>query len=296
MARAVEELLEILDLETIEENLFRGRSPQVGWQRVFGGLVIAQALVAAQRTVASAPAHSLHGYFLLGGDPATPIVYQVDRIRDGRSFATRRCQAIQHGRVIFTLAASFFNAEQGLEHAFPPPDAPAPEDLPDESAFIEKYGAQMPEPVRRYFQRERPIEMRPVDASRYISRGKKQDDPVQKVWVRATEALPDDPAIHRATLAYFSDMTLLDTALIAHGRSVFHPDIQAASLDHALWLHRPFRADDWMLYVQDSPNARGGLGFSRGALYSRDGALIASVAQEGLIRLRRDPAAGLGQW
>ena len=296
MARAVEELLEILDLEKIEEDLFRGRSPQVGWQRVFGGLVIAQALVAAQRTVPNAAAHSLHAYFLLGGDPSTPIVYQVERLRDGRSFATRRCQAIQHGRIIFTLTASFFNAEQGLEHAFAPPQAPSPEDLPDESAFIAEYGARMPEPVRRYFQRERPIEMRPVDARRYIARGA-HDDPVQKVWVRATGRLPDDPAIHRATLAYFSDMTLLDTSLIAHGRSVFHPDIQAASLEHALWLHRPFRADDWMLYVQDSPNARGGLGFSRGALFSRDGALIASVAQEGLIRLKRDPAAaGPAQW
>jgi acyl-CoA thioesterase II len=295
MARAVEELLHILDLEKIEENLFRGRSPQVGWQRVFGGLVIAQALVAAQRTAPKAPAHSLHAYFLLGGDPSTPIVYQVERIRDGRSFATRRCQAIQHGRVIFTLAASFFNAEEGLEHAFSPPGVPPPEDLPDESDFIARYGAQMPEPVRRYFQRERPIEMRPVDPGRYISRGK-QDDPVQKVWVRATGPLPDGQAIHRATLAYFSDMTLLDTSLIAHGRSVFHPEIQAASLDHALWLHRPFRADDWMLYVQDSPNARGGLGFSRGALYSRDGALIASVAQEGLVRLRREPAAGPANW
>jgi acyl-CoA thioesterase-2 len=295
MGQAVGDLLDILDLETIEDNLFRGRSPQVGWQRVFGGLVIAQALVAAQRTVPHAPAHSLHAYFLLGGDPATPIVYQVERLRDGRSFATRRCQAIQHGRIIFTLAASFFNAEQGLEHAFSPPDAPPPEDLPDESAFIAQYGDRMPEPVRRYFQRERPVEMRPVDASRFIARGQK-DDPVQKVWVRATGLLPADPAIHRATLAYFSDMTLLDTALVAHGRSVFHPEIQAASLDHALWLHRPFRADDWMLYVQDSPNARGGLGFSRGALYSRDGALIASVAQEGLIRLRRDPAAGPAQW
>jgi acyl-CoA thioesterase-2 len=295
MSGAVDELLNILDLEKIEENLFRGHSPQVGWQRVFGGLVIAQALVAAQRTVPNAPVHSLHAYFLLGGDPTTPIVYQVDAPRDGRSFATRNCRAIQHGRVIFTMTASFFNAEQGLEHAFTPPEVPPPEDLPEESVFIAQYGALMPEPVRRYFQRERPIEMRPVDPGRYIERGK-QADPIQKVWVRTTGPLPDDPAVHRATLAYFSDMTLLDTALVPHGRSVFHPDIQAASLDHSLWLHRPFRADQWMLYVQDSPNARGGLGFSRGALYTREGALIASVAQEGLIRLRREPAAGLEQW
>ncbi len=295
MTQAVEELLSILDLEKIEENLFRGISPKVGWQRVFGGLVIAQAMVAAQRTVPQAPVHSLHCYFLLGGDPSAPIVYQVENLRDGRSFATRRCEAIQHGKVIFTLTASFFNPEQGLEHAFTAPEVPPPEELPDESAFIAEYGAQMPEPVRRYFQRPRPIEMRPVDPGRYIARGK-QEDPIQKIWVRTTGPLPDDPAIHRATLAYFSDMTLLDTSLVPHGRSVFHQEIQAASLDHALWLHRPFRADEWVLYVQDSPNARGGLGFSRGALYTRQGELIASVAQEGLIRLHRDPAKGPEQW
>jgi acyl-CoA thioesterase-2 len=295
MSKAISDLLDILDLERIEENLYRGRSPQVGWQRVFGGLVIAQALVAAERTVEGLVPHSLHAYFLLGGDPAVPIVYQVTKLRDGRSFATRRVEAVQHGRVIFTLAASFHNAEPGLEHAFAPPDVPAPDELPDESAFLARYGDMMPEPVRRYFQRERPIEMRPVDAGRYVARGR-QDDPVQKVWVRTSGPLPDDPAIHRAALAYLSDMTLLDTSLIAHGRSVFHPEIQAASLDHALWLHRPFRADEWMLYVQDSPNAFGALGFSRGALYSSKGELIASVAQEGLIRLRVAPEAGPAQW
>lgn len=294
MSKAITDLLAILDLEKIEENLFRGRSPQVGWQRVFGGLVIAQALVAAQRTVENTVPHSLHAYFLLGGDPAIPIVYNVQRLRDGRSFATRRCEAIQHGRVIFSLAASFHDEEPGLEHAYPKPDVPQPEDLPDESQFLERHGARMPEAVRRYFERERPIEMRPIDAGRYVFRGAHADSQ-QKIWVRTSAPLPDDPAIHRAALAYLSDMTLLDTSLITHGRSVFDPDIQAASLDHALWLHRPFRADEWMLYVQDSPNASGGLGFSRGALYSRKGALIASVAQEGLIRPRRNPAAGLAQ-
>jgi acyl-CoA thioesterase-2 len=295
MSKAITDLLAILDLEKIEENLFRGRSPQVGWQRVFGGLVIAQALVAVQRTVENLAPHSLHAYFLLGGDPGVPIVYQVEHLRDGRSFATRRCQAIQHGKVIFFLAASFHNAEPGLDHAIPAPEAPAPEDLPDETAFLKQHGALMPEPVRRYFERERPIEMRPVDARRYVARSERAD-PVQKIWVRTSAPLPDDPAIHRAALAYLSDMTLLDTSLIAHGRSVFHPDIQAASLDHALWLHRPFRADEWMLYVQDSPNASGALGFSRGALYSRKGELIASVAQEGLIRQRTNPQAGPAQW
>ena len=295
MSKAVTDLLEILDLEKIEENLFRGRSPQVGWQRVFGGLVIAQALIAAERTVENLVPHSLHAYFLLGGDPSVPIVYQVDHLRDGRSFATRRCNAIQHGRVIFSLAASFHNAEAGLDHAFAPPDAPPPEELPDESEFLARHGANMPEPVRRYFERERPIEMRPVDAGRYVSRGR-EADPVQKVWVRTSAPLPDDPGVHRAALAYLSDMTLLDTSLIAHGLSVFHPSIQAASLDHALWLHRPFRADEWMLYVQDSPSASGALGFSRGALYSRRGELIASVAQEGLIRQRTERVAQPKSW
>jgi acyl-CoA thioesterase-2 len=295
MSNAVTDLLEILDLEKIEENLFRGRSPQVGWQRVFGGLVIAQALIAAERTVENLVPHSLHAYFLLGGDPSVPIVYQVEHLRDGRSFATRRCQAIQHGKIIFSLAASFHNAEAGLDHAFAPPDAPPPEELPDESEFLARHGANMPEPVRRYFERERPIEMRPVDAGRYVSRGR-EADPVQKVWVRTSAALPDDPGVHRAALAYLSDMTLLDTSLIAHGLSVFHPSIQAASLDHALWLHRPFRADEWMLYVQDSPNASGALGFSRGALYSRQGELIASVAQEGLIRQRAEQLAKAESW
>ncbi len=295
MSKAVTDLLEILDLEKIEENLFRGRSPQVGWQRVFGGLVIAQALIAAERTVENLVPHSLHAYFLLGGDPSVPIVYQVEHLRDGRSFATRRCQAIQHGKIIFSLSASFHNAERGLDHAFAPPDAPPPEELPDESEFLARHGANMPEPVRRYFERERPIEMRPVDAGRYVSRGR-EADPVQKVWVRTSAALPDDPAVHRAALAYLSDMTLLDTSLIAHGLSVFHPSIQAASLDHALWLHRPFRADEWMLYVQDSPNASGALGFSRGALYSRSGELIASVAQEGLIRQRAERLTKSESW
>jgi acyl-CoA thioesterase-2 len=295
MTNAVTDLLKILDLEKIEENMFRGRSPQVGWQRVFGGLVVAQALIAAGRTVPHLMAHSLHGYFLLGGDPAVPIVYQVEHLRDGRSFATRRCTAIQHGKVIFELAASFHNVEPGLDHAFAPPDAPPPEDLPDESAFLAEHGASMPEPVRRYFERERPIEMRPVDARRYVARGQAAD-PVQKVWVRTSSALPDDPAIHQAALAYLSDITLLDTSLIGHGLSVFHPSIQAASLDHALWLHRPFRADEWMLYVQDSPNAFAALGFSRGALYSRTGELIASVAQEGLIRKKTAPTAKLESW
>lgn len=284
MSQAVANLLAQLDLEPIEKDIFRGHGPQAGWQRVFGGLVISQALVAAARTVADRPPHSLHGYFILPGDPSVPIVYQVDRIRDGKSFATRRCVAIQHGKAIFSLSASFQIEEEGLEHAFSMPSAPDPETLPSEDDILQRYGSMMPDHVRQYFERERPIEIRACDLSRYARR--KPMEPFQNVWVRASGRLPDDPAIHRAVLSYLSDMTLLDTALIAHGRSVFSRNMQVASLDHALWFHRPFRADEWLLYAQDSPNSSGARGLTRGSLYSRDGRLIASVAQEGLIRQR----------
>ncbi len=284
MSAAIAELLTILDLERIEANIFRGRSPQVGWQRVFGGLVIAQALVAAARTVEGRAPHSLHAYFLLPGDPAVPIVYEVDRLRDGGSFTTRRCNAIQHGRAIFSLSASFQAEEAGLEHAVAMPDVPMPEALPSEVEMLARFGDTMPEPVRRWFARERPIEIRPVDLSRYVKRA--AGPPEQNVWLRATGRLPDDPGIHRAVLAYLSDMTLLDTGLMAHGHNLFDPGFQVASLDHALWFHRPFRADEWLLYAQDSPSAGGARSLTRGFLYSHDGRLVASVVQEGLIRKR----------
>jgi acyl-CoA thioesterase-2 len=287
MSSAVADLLTILDLERIELNIFRGSSPQVGWQRVFGGLVIAQALVAASRTVAERAPHSLHAYFLLPGDPSVPIIYEVDRIRDGKSFATRRCVAIQNGRAIFSLSASFQREEVGLDHFITMPDVPDPETLPSEREIRERFAPIMPEPMRRYFSRERPIELRPVDLSRYYAPKSAAPEPVQNIWVRASGGLPDDPAIHRAVLAYLSDMTLLDTALIAHGRSIFEPDLQLASLDHSLWFHRPFRADEWLLYAQDSPNTSGARGLTRGKIYSRQGVLVASTAQEGLIRERR---------
>ena len=285
MSDVIQDLLAILDLERIESDIFRGHSPQVGWQRVFGGLVISQALVAAARTVEGKIPHSLHAYFILPGDPSVPIVYEVDRIRDGRSFATRRVVAFQHGNAIFSLSASFQVEEKGLEHSFEMPAAPDPDSLPSVSALIAQFGHLMPESVRSYFSRERPIELRPVDLTRYMSGGTNLP-PTQKIWVRAAAPLPDDPAIHRAVLAYLSDMTLLDTALIPHGKSVFSKSIVAASLDHALWFHRPFRADEWLLYVQDSPNSGGGRGLTRGLLYARNGALVASVAQEGLMRVR----------
>jgi acyl-CoA thioesterase-2 len=290
MPSALDALLSILNLEPLEVNLFRGRSPQVGWQRVFGGQVIGQALVAACRTVDdvdSRPPHSLHAYFLLAGDPKVPIIYEVDRIRDGRSFTTRRVVAIQHGQAIFTMAVSFQRGEPGLSHQARMPDVPGPQALPSESEIKERILPMMPEPVRRYYERERPIELRPVEYERYL--GAKTQDGRFNVWIRATGTLPAEPAIHQCVLAYASDMTLLDSALIPHGRSVFDKDIMAASLDHALWFHRPFRADDWLLYAQDSPNLNGARGFSRGLIFARDGTLVASVAQEGLLRQRHPP-------
>jgi acyl-CoA thioesterase-2 len=282
---AIDNLISILDLEPLEENLFRGRSPQQGWQRVYGGQVLGQALVAAVRTVPDdRVAHSLHGYFLLAGDPSRPIVYNVERVRDGRSFTTRRVTAIQHGRAMFVMSVSFHGEEPGLDHQNAMPQVPPPEALPSEQQLAAKLLAHLPENMKSYWERERPIEMRPVDVSRYFAREKRA--PEQMVWMRASGRLPGAFPLHQCVLAYSSDFTLLDTALIAHGRLMFDKSMQLASLDHALWFHRPFRADEWMLYVQDSPSSHGARGFCRGNLFTRDGALIASVAQEGLMRER----------
>jgi acyl-CoA thioesterase-2 len=292
MASAVQELIEVLNLEPLELNLFRGHSPQTRWQRVFGGQVIGQALVAACRTVedvTSRPPHSLHAYFLLGGDPKVPIIYEVDRIRDGKSFTTRNVKAIQHGHAIFSMSVSFHVHEEGLSHQFKMPDVPMPDALPDEAELKERIWPKMPEPVRRYYERERPIELRPVEYSRYL--GETNETGCFHVWIRATGRLPDEPAIHQCVLAYASDMMLLDAAMIPHGLSVFSENIMAASLDHALWFHRPFRADEWLLYAQDSPNLSDSRGFSRGLIFRSDGTLIASVAQEGLLRVRRPPSS-----
>jgi len=288
MSTALQDLLAILDIEPLEVNLFRGVSPQTERRRVYGGQVIAQALVAACRTVADVstrPPHSLHGYFLLGGDPRAPIIYRVDRIRDGKSFTTRRVVAIQHGEEIFTMAVSFHRDEHGLSHQAQMPDVPAPETLASNADIKERLLPMMPEPVRRYYARARPIELRPVELERYL--GKKLEGGRFHVWIRAIGALPDVPAINHSVLAYDSDMMLLDSALIPHGRTAFEPAIMAASLDHALWFHRPFRADEWLLYAHDSPNLSGARGFSRGLIFARDGTLVASVTQEGLLRERR---------
>jgi len=284
MPAAIENLLRILDLEPLEHNLFRGRSPEDGWQRVFGGQVIGQALVAASRTVEpDRKAHSLHAYFMRPGDPTIPIIYEVDRIRDGKSFVTRRVVAIQHGHAIFSMSVSFQVEEQGLEHQTAVPDVPPPEELVSEEELKRQFMEHASETVKRYWRRDRPIELRPVSLAHFMSRAKLE--PIQNLWFRATGPLPDDAAIHKCVLAYASDMLLLDTSLYPHGRQLFDRDLQVASLDHALWFHRRFRADEWLLYAQESPTASGARGFTRGAIYTRQGVHIASVAQEGLIRV-----------
>ncbi len=283
MSEAVDNLLKILDLEPLEVNLFRGSSPQVGWQRVFGGQVLGQALVAARRTVDSERIpHSLHGYFMRPGDPAAPIVYEVERIRDGKSFTTRRVVAIQHGKAIFSMSASFQIPENGLTHQVVMPDVPAPDHLPSDVELAAKLIDVLPEGVKKYFQYARPIEVRPTDLERYLR--KQPEHPSQNIWIRTTSPLPDDLALHQCVLAYASDMTLLDTALVAHGKTLFDKSIQSASIDHALWFHNTFRADEWLLYAQDSPFSGGARGFTRGQIFRQDGTLVASVAQEGLIR------------
>jgi len=289
MSAAMQELLAILDLERLEHNLYRGRSPRATWQRVFGGQVIGQALVAAQRTVdADRHVHSLHGYFMRPGDTTVPIIYEVDRIRDGGSFTTRRVVAIQHGEAIFSLEASFQVDEDGLTHEVPmPKELPGPDELETQRELLAQ-AEHVPENIRRFWARERPLEIKPVSIEHYTSRDKLP--PHQHIWLRTTGTVPNDRAIQSAVLAYLSDMTLLDTSTFPHGRAVFDPDLQVASLDHAMWFHRPNRLDDWLLYTQDSPSSSGARGFTRGALYARNGSLIASVAQEGLIRLRTRPA------
>ncbi len=284
---ALARLLALLDLEKIEENVFRGLSPPERVQRVFGGQVLAQALVAVMRTVPDERAcHSFHAYFLRPGDPKVPILYEVDRSRDGTSFSVRRVVAIQHGVQIFVLAASFQKAEKGFEHQAQMPVVPDPESLEDDQQVLLRDSALSPA-MRAWVAQDRPFETRavlgrgPFDAS--------GDRParaaIDHIWLRAKGALPGDTNLHRVLLAFVSDMSLLDTALLPHGKSIFS-QVQVASLDHAMWFHRPFRADDWLLYVQDSPSASGARGFNRGAIYTRDGLLVASVTQEGLIRPR----------
>lgn len=279
MAPDVESLLSTLDLEQLEINLFRGHSPQNGWKRVFGGQVVGQALVAAMHTVDGRPPHSLHAYFLLGGDPVAPIIYEVDRIRDGGSFTTRRVVAIQHGQAIFSMGVSFHIREEGFSHQIAMPSVPDPETLPTEGEFAE----QIPESMRGMWTRERSIEMRPAVTQLPAGKGL---PPVQNIWFRTRDRLPDDLALHQVILAYASDYSLLGAGMVPHGGTLFDPGLMVASLDHAVWFHRDFRVDEWLLYAQDSPSAEGARAFCRGSIFNRDGVLVASVAQEGLIRRR----------
>lgn len=285
MNGSIEEVLELLNLEAIEVNIFRGVSPKDRWQRVFGGQVLGQALVAAYRTVNGRVCHSLHAYFIRPGDPKVPILYEVDRARDGRTFTTRRVIAIQHGEQIFNMAVSFHVPEAGLEHQFDMPNVVGPEGLETEDARRKRLAHQLPEAVREHFMRPGPIDVRPVEDDDDLMNPAKTV-PYQNVWIKAKGAMPDDLALHQCVLAYASDMTLLDTCLLPHGISWFSGRLQSASLDHAMWFHHPLRIDDWLLYAQDSPSAAGARGFNRGSLFARDGKLVASVAQEGLIRLR----------
>ncbi|MDQ6874450.1 MAG: acyl-CoA thioesterase II [Actinomycetota bacterium] len=281
---AVDRLVAILDLEPVEENIFRGRSPEESLQRVFGGQVAGQALVAAGRTVPTdRPVHSLHAYFLRPGDPAVPIVYLVDRIRDGRSFTTRRVVAVQHGRPIFNLSASFALEESGLEHQVGMPAVPAPADLPTFAQRTAPFGDRLGPFVRL----PRPIDLRYVDDPPWVSRDAGPRRPAQRVWMRADGVLPDDPLVHVCALTYASDMTLLDSVLAAHGLAWHLDDVVGASLDHAMWFHRPFRADEWLLYDAESPSAHGARGLATGRIFAADGRHVVSVVQEGLLRVSR---------
>ena len=281
----VAELLQLLNLEPLEVNIYRGRNRDIGTGRVFGGQVFAQALVAARRTVDEPrEAHSVHGYFLRAGDLEAPIVYFVDRPRDGGSFTSRRVTAIQHGETIFHLSASFHAAEPGLEHQAEMPVVPPPESLAPELDFVREMADRIPAHLRQVLTQDRPIDFRPVAVLDPFK--PEQRSPVRHVWFRAIARLPDDQIVHHALLAYVSDYGLLPTALYPHGVGYRDRRLQMASLDHALWLHRPFRADDWLLYSIDSPAAAGARGFVRGMIFTRDGQLVASVAQEGLIRVR----------
>ena len=278
-------LIDLLDVEEIDTDLYRGKRQPGGVGRVFGGQVIAQALQAAQRaTDAPKVAHSLHAYFMRPGDEDFPIIYRVVRDFEGRSFATRRVIAMQRGQPILNMAASFQTPEEGLHHQEPMPDVPPPEDLRSEHDLREEQVDAIPERFRKHLLRARPIEIRPVHARSWLHPEKRE--PQQHNWLRICAPIGDDPALHRAILAYASDMTLLGTALLPHGVNWMTEKLQTASLDHALWLHEPFRADEWLLYACDSPWAGHARGFNRGMIFTRDGRLVASTAQEGLMRQR----------
>ena len=294
MPSPVTELVDLLALERLENNLFRGQSRDIGTKYVFGGQVLGQSLSAAQATIdAEHPrdAHSLHAYFLRAGDVEAPIVYDVDRTRDGGSFSVRRVTAIQHGKVIFFCAASFQEEEAGAEHQLTMPEVPAPEDIAPQDPLPAEVMAKLPDKIQRWLSKKGPFEFRHVYPRDELKPPKRP--PFQQMWFRLTGPVGDAPVLHRALLAYASDFQLLGTATFPHGISYYQPNVQMASLDHALWFHRPFRVDDWLLYSLDSPSAQGARGLARGQIFDRSGRLVASTAQEGMIRARPPaPAAG----
>ncbi|HUH13742.1 MAG TPA: acyl-CoA thioesterase II [Longimicrobiales bacterium] len=285
MSRALRDLIGLLDLEPIEHNIYRGLNRDIRTGRIFGGQVLAQSLVAAQRTVEDdVVAHSMHGYFILPGDLDVPVVYFVDRLRDGRSFATRRVTAIQHGRAIFNMSCSFQRAEEGLSHQADMPEVPPPEELEPEIEMVRAMADRIPAAQRAVLTQDRPLDIRPVERVDLFD--PEPREPVRHIWMRARGDVPEQALHHQALLAYASDYGLLGAALQPHGRSHRQPEVMAATLDHALWLHRPCRMDEWLLYAIDSPASGGGRGFARGSFFTRDGTLVASVAQEGVIRVR----------
>lgn len=283
MDQSIQDILKLLKLERLEVNLFRGQSPNEDRQRVFGGQVLGQALSAATYTVKDMNCHSFHSYFLRAGDPNTPIIYEVDTARDGRSFASRRVIAIQHGKQIFNMSASFQKVEEGCEHQIDMPDAPDPETLESEHSLRVKMADRIPASYRDLFLRRRPFEMRPVSPKDIFN--PEPSEPRNIVWVKVDPGMPKDFATNQAMLSYISDTSLLDTCMRPHALSYMNPKLQSASLDHAMWFYHPFEANDWLLYVQDSPASAGGRGMNFGHFFTRDGKLIATAAQEGLIRV-----------
>jgi len=289
MHAVLQDLIELLTLERIEENIFRGQSRDIGSAQVFGGQVLGQALSAASHTVEDRRAHSLHAYFLRRGDMKAPIIYDVDRSRDGGSFSVRRVVAIQHGRPIFNLAASFQNPEVGLEHQDKMPNVDGPNELQDVTELSPDILKKIPEKMRRFLTVKRPFEFRPVEPLDFVT--SEPREPIKHVWIKSVDALPDDLALHQNLLAYVSDYELLGTSTLPHGLTFGRGRVMMASLDHALWFHRDFRIDDWLLYAMDSPNSSGARGLSRGQFYTLTGKLVASSAQEGLVRVLSEEAS-----
>ncbi len=285
MNKLLDDLLKVMTLERLELDLFRGESRDIGSSQVFGGQVLGQALMAATATVENRVVNSLHAYFLRRGDFNAPIVYEVDRARDGNHFSTRRIVAIQHGAQIFNMSASFQTPESGMEHQLTMPDVPAPEELPTFEEQVRELLPHLPANMRRALEQKRPFEFRPVHPPSFLKPQK--SPPLKHMWFRAIAKLPDDESLHRCLLAYASDFHLLDTAMMPHALTLTSPQVVIASIDHAMWFHRDVRVDDWLLYATDSPSASGARGFARGSVFSRDGRLVASTSQEGLVRVVR---------